>query len=59
MKGINPVYFMHFIVAQSYLAYLSALTVAPRVDRVPSMSMLSLIEVGIPNSGGKYFSISH
>lgn len=48
MKGIKPVCLKHLIVAQSYLIISFALTVTPNVDLVPSISMFSLTEVGIP-----------
>ncbi len=53
MKGMRPVNFMHLMVAQSSLTNLSARIVTPRVDLVFSMSMFSLMEVGIPKRGGK------
>lgn len=58
MKGIWPVFFRHFMVAQSSLKGFSALTVIPTVEQVPCMSMLSLMEVGIPKRGGRNLSIS-
>ena len=52
-------FFRHFMVAQSSFKGFSALTVIPTVEQVPCISMLSLMEVGIPKSGGRNLSTSH
>jgi hypothetical protein len=59
MNGISPVCLKHLIVPQSYLRKVSARMVSPIVDLVPSISMLSFIDVGIPKRGGKNLFISH
>ena len=59
IKGIIPEYLKHLTVAQSYLMNLYALIVAPIVERVPYISMLSLTEIGMPKRGGKNLSMFH
>jgi len=51
-----PDLFIALTKRQSSLSILLALIVSPTVDEVPSISMLSLIEMGIPKSGGKNIS---
>ncbi len=54
-NGIIPLFLAHSIIPQSSSIILLALAVNPIVERVPLRSMLSLIETGIPKSGGRYF----
>ncbi len=54
MNGIIPLFLMQVTIPQSYPTILLALIVNPNVDREFFKSILSLIETGIPNKGGKY-----
>jgi hypothetical protein len=53
MKGIIPLFLMQIIKGLSYSKILLALMVNPTVDRVPFISILSFIEIGIPKRGGR------
>ena len=54
MNGIIPLFLMQVTIPQSYPMILLALTVNPNVDNESFKSILSLIDIGIPNKGGKY-----
>lgn len=57
IKGIIPLFLKQLIITLSFLMMLLALTIRPTVDVVPSIYTLSLIEIGIPNRGGKWLLI--
>jgi len=59
MKGIIPALLIALAKNPSYLMIELALADKPIVEAVPSKSILSLIEIGIPNRGGKYLFMSH
>lgn len=58
-KGIIPWFFMQMICGESIFEMLFALQLRPIVAEVDSISILSLIEIGTPNKGGKCFSGFH
>ena len=59
MKGMAPEFLRFVIIPASLVSILLALEVSPTVALVPWIGMFSLTEMGIPNKGGRYFSISH
>lgn len=58
-KGIMPAFLMALARMSSCSTMRLARQESPTVEVVPASSMLSLREMGTPNSGGRNFSISH
>jgi hypothetical protein len=52
-NGIIPAFLRHFIITPSYYCNLSPLCVIPIEEESPFILNVSLIEIGIPNKGGK------